>query len=102
MTYAVELQTLEAHGIPCIECHYQPDNATMVELGDTQYITAVKEPGQSTNRYLVTLLNRFTGQEQKVDLVILESGFSPMVTELRKHYGYAWELFDWMDCDAPF
>lgn len=101
MTYA-EAQTIEAHGIPYTEYRYQPDRGDLVEDGGTQYITAIKDPEKSRNRYLVTLMNRFTGQEQRVDLVIQEFGFTEMVTELRKHFGYAWELFEWLDCDAPF
>lgn len=102
MTYT-QLQTVEAHGIPYTEYRYQPDDrGTLVDLCGTQYITAVQEPEKSRNHYLMTLLNRFTGQEQRVDLVIQESGFMAMVTEIRKHFGYGWELFEWMDCDAPF
>ncbi|WP_250126625.1 hypothetical protein [Chroococcidiopsis sp. CCMEE 29] len=103
MTYAqVELQTVEAHGIPCTEYHYQPEDEQLVELGNTQYITAIKEPEKPRNRYLATLLNRFTGQEQRVDVVIQESGFTAMIAEIRKHFGSSWEIFSWTDCDAPF
>ncbi|AFZ30666.1 hypothetical protein Glo7428_2142 [Gloeocapsa sp. PCC 7428] len=48
------------------------------------------------------LTNRFTGKDQRVDLVMQESGFVAMISEIRKHFGYAWEVFSWTDCDAPF
>lgn len=102
MTYAIEVQTVEAHGIPVIEYRYVPEYERTVELGNTQYITAIKDPQLPRNRYLVTLFNRLTGKEQRVDLVIQESGFTAMITEIRKHFGSGWEVFDWTDCDAPF
>ena len=102
MTSAIEVQTLEVHGIPVTEYRYIPEYERTVELGDTQYITAIKDPQQPRNRYLVTLFNRLTGQQQLIDLVIQESGFTAMMNEVRKHFGSTWEVFDWSDCDAPF
>lgn len=102
MTYAIEVQTVEAHGIPATEYRYIPEHERTVELGNTQYITVVKDPQLPRNRYLITLFNRLTGQQQLVDLVIQESGFTAMIAEIRKHFGSGWEVFDWTDCDAPF
>jgi hypothetical protein len=103
MSY-VEIQTLEAHGIPCTEYRYEPEleYEQQIELGDTQYITSVKDRHKRRNRYIVMLTNRFTGKDQRVDLVMQESGFVAMISEIRKHFGYAWEVFSWTDCDAPF
>ena len=102
MTHAIEVQTVEAHGTPVTEYRYVPESERTVELGNTQYITAIKDTQLPRNRYLVTLFNRLTGKEQCVDLVIQSSGFTAMITEVRKHFGSDWELFDWSDCDAPF
>lgn len=98
----LEVQTLFDHGIPVTEYRYVPEYERTVELGNTQYITAIKDPQLPRNRYLITLFNRFSQQQQLIDLVIQESGFTAMIAEIRKHFGSAWEVFDWSDCDAPF
>lgn len=101
----VEVQTLEVGGIHYSEYRYEPEleDEQEAEVENTQYITAIKDPAEkSINHYLVTLLNRFTGKEQRVDLILQETGFMAMVTEIRKHFGYGWEIFCWSDCDAPF
>ena len=105
MTYTqVEVQTVEVGGIPYSEYRQEaePENEQRIELGDTEYITVVKEPQKRTNRYLVTLLNRFTGSLQRVDLVIQENGFTAMMAEIRKHFGSGWEVYAWADGDTPF
>lgn len=97
----VEVQTLEVGGILYPEYRYKPELEADVET--TQYITTIKDPDKkSVNHYLITLLNRFTGKEQRVDLVFQETGFMAMVAEIRKHFDYNWEIFCWADCDAPF
>lgn len=101
MTYTA-IQTVEVGGIPCTEYRYEPDRATLVQLGGIQYITATEKPGQPTNRYLVTLINRLTGQEQVVDLVISKSGFSTIAHHLRQHFSFDWEICHWQDMDTPF
>ena len=100
----VEVQTVEVGGIPYSEYRQEPEpeNEQEIELGDTEYITVIEDPQKRTNRYLVTLLNRFNGSLQHVDLVIQESGFGAMMTEIRKHYGSGWELYAWADGDTPF
>lgn len=105
MTYAqVEVQTVEVGGIPYTEYRQEPEleNEQGIELGDTEYITVIEDPQKRTNRYLVTLLNRFNGSLQRVDLVIQESGFGAMMTEIRKHFGSGWEVYAWADGDTPF
>ena len=99
-----EVQTVEVGGIPYTEYRQEPEpeNEQRIELGDTEYITVVKDPQKPRNRYLVTLLNLFTGSSQHVDLVIQESGFGAMMSEIRKHYGSGWELYAWADGDTPF
>lgn len=100
----VEVQTVEIGGIPYTEYRQEPelDDEQRIELGDIEYITAVKDPQKPRNRYLVTLLNLLTEKEQYVDLVIQENGFTAMVSEIRKHYGSGWEVYAWADCDTPF
>lgn len=98
------VQTLEVGGIPYTEYRQESEleNEQRIELGDTEYITVVKDPQKPSNRYLITLLNRFNGSLQHVDLVIQESGFGAMMTEIRKHFGSVWEVFAWADGDTPF
>jgi hypothetical protein len=99
-----EVQTVEVGGIPYTEYRQEPEleNEQGIELGNTEYITVVKDPQKRTNRYLVTLLNRFNGSLQRVDLVIQEHGFTAMMNEIRKHFGSGWEVFAWADGDTPF
>ena len=100
----VAVQRLEVGGIPYTEYRQEPEleNEQRIELGDTEYITVVKDPQRRTNRYLVTLLNRFNGSLQRVDLVIQEHGFTAMINGIRKHFGSGWELYAWADGDTPF
>lgn len=105
MTYAyAEVQTVEVGGIPYTEYRQEPEleNEQGIEPGDTEYITVIEDPQKRTNRYLVTLLNRFNGSLQHVDLVIQENGFTAMMTEIRKHFGSGWEVYAWADGDTPF
>lgn len=99
-----EVQTVEVGGIPYTEYRQEAEleDEQRVEPGDTEYITVVKDPHKRTNRYLVTLLNLFTGSLQRVDLVIQEHGFTAMMAEIRKHFGSGWELYAWADGDTPF
>lgn len=100
----VEVQTVEVGGIPYTEYRQEPEleNEQRIESGDTEYITVIKDPQKPNNRYLVTLLNLFTGSLQHVDLVIQESGFGAMMAEIRKHFGSGWEVYAWADGDTPF
>lgn len=106
MPYAqVEVQTVEVGGIPYTEYRQELglEDEQRIEVQDTQYITVIKDPAKkSLNHYLVTLENRFTGKEQRVDLVLQETGFGAMMTEIRKHFGSGWEVYAWADCDTPF
>lgn len=99
-----EVQTVEVGGIPYTEYRQEPEleDEQRIELGDTEYITVIKDPQKRTNRYLITLLNLFTGSLQHVDLVIQEHGFTAMMAEIRKHFGSGWEVFAWADGDTPF
>ena len=99
-----EVQTVEFGGIPYTDYRQEPEleNEQRIELGDTEYITVVKDPQKRTNRYLLTLLNRFTCSLQRVDLVIQEHGFIAMMAEIRKHFGSGWEVYAWADGDTPF
>ncbi len=100
----VEVQAVEVGGIPYTEYRQEaePEDEQRVEPGDTEYITVIEDPQKRTNRYLVTLLNRFNGSLQRVDLVIQEHGFTAMINEIRKHFGSGWEVFAWADGDTPF
>ena len=99
-----EIQTVEVGGIPYTEYRQEPEpeDEQGIELGNTEYITVIKDPQKRTNRYLVTLLNRFNGSLQHVDLVIQEHGFTAMINEIRKYFGSGWELYSWADGDTPF
>lgn len=95
MPYPIKVQTLKARNIPHTKFSNFSKYEKLVKLGDTQYITVIEDPNKPRNRYLVKLLNSFTGQEQQVDLVIQESGFMAMMIEIRKHLGCSWEVFSW-------
>lgn len=98
-----EVQTIEAFGGQYTEYRYEPDFEEVVEPDLTRYITAIKDPDDKTrNRYLVDLFNCTTGKGQRVDLVIQESGFKAMVTEIRNYFSPSWEVYSWLDCHEPF
>ncbi len=102
MPYA-EVQTIEAFGGQYTEYRSEPDFEEVVEKDLTEYITAIRNPeDKSRHRYLVDLVNSFTGEGKRVDLVIQELGFGAMVTELRNHFSSSWEIFGWLDCSEPF
>lgn len=95
MPYLIKVQTLKARNISHTKFSNFSKYEKLVKLGDTQYITVIEDPNKPRNRYLVKLFNSFTGQEQQVDLVIQQSGFMAMMTEIRKHLGCSWEVFSW-------
>jgi hypothetical protein len=98
-----EVQTIEAFGGQHTEYRYEPDFEEVVEPDLTRYITAIKNPDdKNRNRYLVDLFNCTTGKGQRVDLVIQESGFKAMATEIRNHFSSSWEVYSWLDCHEPF
>ena len=99
----IALHSVDVGGIPYTEFRHEPEHSTSVQLCNTYYITAVASPGLSTHRYLITLMHRVSGQEQLVDLVLSDDGFLPMIATLRLHFSpHNWEIFSWLQPDAPF
>ncbi len=98
-----EVQTIEAFGGQYTEIRYEPEYEQVVEPDLAYYITAIANPNDDSRyRYLVDLFNPSTKEGQRVDLVIQESGFASMITEIRNHFGHDWEVFSWLDCQTPF
>jgi hypothetical protein len=51
---------------------------------------------------MVTMVNRWTGAEELLDLACEGGSFTDMVHEVRRHFNYDWEIFEWFDPDVPF
>lgn len=68
---------------------------------NVKYINEAERP-HLANRFLVTMVNPSTGDEKLLDLLIDGGSFRDLATEVRKHFDFNWEIFEWFDPDVPF
>lgn len=108
-------QKIECHGIPVDETSYDQDNFTvdadqrlplvLDELNsqspNPRYINAIAD-AQKAHRWMVTMVNRQTGAEELLDIVCAGDSFKDMAQEVRRHFNYDWEIFEWFDPEVPF
>ena len=66
-----------------------------------EMINAATNPLKA-NRYLVTLIHRYSGEEKLLDMLIDGQGFTAVIQEVRRHVRPVWELAEVLDCDEPF
>jgi len=66
-----------------------------------RYINAIAD-SQKVHRWMVTMVNRQTGAEELLDIVCAGGSFKDMAQEVRRHFNYDWEIFEWFDPEVPF
>jgi len=57
---------------------------------------------QPKTRYLVTMVNRTTGEEQSLQVTPERESFAAIATAVREKFSYDWEIFEWFCPDTPF
>jgi len=64
-------------------------------------ISATENPQQG-HHWMVTMVNRWTGAEELLDIICEGGSFKDLAQEVRRHFNYDWEIFEWFDPEVPF
>lgn len=48
------------------------------------------------------MVNRSTSAEELLDIICEGGSFKEMAQEVRRHFSYDWEIFEWFDPEVPF
>jgi len=100
MTY--ESMSELCHNLPLDESGYTLDTSdNSTPHYRARLITAAENP-QKGHRWMVTMINRGTGAEELLDILCEGGSFKEMAQEVRRHFNYDWEIFEWFDPEVPF